>query len=172
MCICGYECPADLFFRFAGYFPLLMRSFLYIPSCVIQLFPMSSRNRDCRLFLTSQALRERLTKYNLSVGKVLYVSFPEMFHCSVISFFQTLRKKSQYLQFFWSVFSRILTVHGEIYGKKFRISPYSLRMRENTEQKNSEYGQFSRSENNTHKIISHRWPLPIPFAHITKSDVF
>ena len=59
MCICGYECPADLFFQFAGYFPLLMRSFLYIPFCVIQLLPMSSRNRDCRLFLTKPLLIHR-----------------------------------------------------------------------------------------------------------------
>ena len=40
---------------------------------------------------------------------------------------------------FWSVFSRIWTEYREI----LRISPYSVRMRENTGQKNSEYGNFT-----------------------------
>ena len=42
---------------------------------------------------------------------------------------------------FWFVFSRIRTECGEI----LPISPYSVRMRENTDQKNSKYGHFSRS---------------------------
>ena len=41
----------------------------------------------------------------------------------------------------YSVFSRIQTENGEI----LRISPYSVRMRENTDQKNSEYGHHSGS---------------------------
>ena len=52
-------------------------------------------------------------------------------------------KKCPYLNFFWSVFFRIWTEYGEIPN----ISPYSVRMRENTDQKNSECGQFSRSDN-------------------------
>ena len=47
-----------------------------------------------------------------------------------------------YLELFGSAFARIRTE----YGKKLRISPYSVRMRENTDQNNSEYGHFSRSE--------------------------
>ena len=53
----------------------------------------------------------------------------------------SLRKKCPYSEFFWSVFSRIWTEYGEIRS----ISPYSVRMRENTDQNNSEYGHFSRS---------------------------
>ena len=41
----------------------------------------------------------------------------------------------------WSVFSRIWTEYGEIRN----ISPFSVRMRENTHQNNSKYGHFSRS---------------------------
>ena len=37
----------------------------------------------------------------------------------------------QIRSFFWSIFSRIRTVYGEI----LRISPYSVRIRENTDQK-------------------------------------
>ena len=49
----------------------------------------------------------------------------------------TLRKKYPYSELFWSVFCRIWTEYGEI--------PYSVRMRENTDQNNSEYKHFSRS---------------------------
>ena len=55
----------------------------------------------------------------------------ELCHCA----------KCPYSEFFWSVFSRIRTEYAEI----LRISPYSARMRENTDQKNFEYGHFSRS---------------------------
>ena len=48
-----------------------------------------------------------------------------------------------YSESFWSIFSRIRTEYGEI----LCISPYSVRMQENTDQKNSEYGHFSRSDN-------------------------
>ena len=51
----------------------------------------------------------------------------------------TLRKKCPYSELFWSVFFRIWAEYGEI----LRISPYSVRMRENTDQNNSEYGHFT-----------------------------
>ena len=59
----------------------------------------------------------------------------------------TLLKKCPHSEFFWSVFSHLRTVYGET----LCISPYSAWMRENTDQKNSEYGHFSHSfmcENN------------------------
>ena len=52
----------------------------------------------------------------------------------------SLRKKCPYSELFWSVFSRIQTEYGEI----LRISSYSVRMRENADHDNSEYGHFSR----------------------------
>ena len=52
---------------------------------------------------------------------------------------KTPREKCPYLVFFWSVFSGISTKYREI----LCISPYSLQMRENTDQKNTEYGHFS-----------------------------
>ena len=52
-----------------------------------------------------------------------------------------LRKKSPYSEFFWSVFSCIRTEYGEIRS----IFPYSVRMQENTDQKNSENRYFLRS---------------------------
>ena len=53
----------------------------------------------------------------------------------------TLRKKCPYLEFFQSVFSRIRTKYRDLRSKFL----YSVRMRENTDQKNSEYGHFLRS---------------------------
>ena len=50
-----------------------------------------------------------------------------------------LRKRRPYLELFWPVFSRIRTDY-------LCISPYSVRMRENTDQNNSECGHFSRSD--------------------------
>ena len=49
-----------------------------------------------------------------------------------------MREKCPYLELFWSLFSCIRIEYGEI----LRISPYSVQMRENTDQKNSEYGHF------------------------------
>ena len=58
----------------------------------------------------------------------------------------TLREKCLYTELFWSVFSHIRSEYGEIRS----ISPYSVRMRENTDQNNSEYGQFLRSVTLSH----------------------
>ena len=50
-------------------------------------------------------------------------------------------KNCPYLEFFQSVFSRIRSEYGDVYSKFL----CSFQMRENTDQKNSEYGHFSRS---------------------------
>ena len=52
---------------------------------------------------------------------------------------KVLCENSPYSELFWPVFSRILTECGEIP----RISPYSIQMREITDQNNSKYGHFS-----------------------------
>ena len=46
-------------------------------------------------------------------------------------------EKGSYSELFWSVFSRIWTEYRAL---------YSVRMRENTDQNNSEYGHFLRSD--------------------------
>ena len=50
----------------------------------------------------------------------------------------TLREKCPYSEFLWSAFSHIRVEYGET----LRISPFSVRMRENTDQKNFKYGHF------------------------------
>ena len=70
-------------------------------------------------------------------------------HKKVWFFFKTyrkskhlkLRKKSPYSELLWSVFSRIWTEYREI----LFISPYSVWMRQNKDQNNSEQGHFLRS---------------------------
>ena len=51
----------------------------------------------------------------------------------------SLREKCPYSEFFWSVFSRIRIE----YEKDSVFSLFSVQMRENADQKNSEYGHFS-----------------------------
>ena len=51
--------------------------------------------------------------------------------------------KCPYSELFSSAFSRICTKYGEI----LRVSPYSVRMRQNADQNNSEYGNVLRSLN-------------------------
>ena len=53
-----------------------------------------------------------------------------------------LREKRPFSELFWYLFFRIRTEYGEILG----ISPYTVRMRENTDQNNSGYGHFLRSD--------------------------
>ena len=62
----------------------------------------------------------------------------------------TLREVCPYSEFLWSVFSRIRIEYEEI----LCISPYSVRMRENADQKNSKYGHFSHSERSQHWLMS------------------
>ena len=56
-------------------------------------------------------------------------------------FWISLRKKCPYSVLFWSAFFHIWTEYGEIQS----ISPYSVQMRWDADQYNSEYGHFSRS---------------------------
>ena len=71
---------------------------------------------------------------------------------------KTLHEKCPYLELFWSVFYGIRTECEEI----LRISPYSVQMRENADQNNSEYGHFLRSQSYTLFIrLPEINPLPI-----------
>ena len=54
----------------------------------------------------------------------------------------SLLEKCPFSEFYWSVFSRIRTECGKI----LHISPYSVQLRENKDQKNSEYGHFLRCD--------------------------
>ena len=62
------------------------------------------------------------------------ISYPKWF----LTITKSLREKCSYSELSWSTFSRIRTK----YGKILSISPYSVRMRENADQNNSEYGHF------------------------------
>ena len=76
--------------------------------------------------------------------KRLFCNLRKFLYCTLIiqllklSWFsgRTLCRKCPYSKLFWSVPSHIRI-----------ISPYSVRMRENTDQDNSEYGHLSRSDN-------------------------
>ena len=57
---------------------------------------------------------------------------------------RSLSEKCPYSDLFWSAFSHIRTEYGEIR----RISRYSVRMWENTDQNNAEYVHILRSGHN------------------------
>ena len=65
----------------------------------------------------------------------------------------SLREKRPYSEFFWPPVSRIRTKYGETP----RISQYSVRMRENTDQKNFEYGHFSCSTYKYENLLVKGW---------------
>ena len=77
----------------------------------------------------------------------------------------TLRKKYPYSEFFWSVFSRMQTEYEDL----LRKSPYSGRMRENTDQKNSEYRHFSVWERATMAPAENMVYSPTSIKHSAKT---
>ena len=60
----------------------------------------------------------------------------------VLQFPKSLRKKCPHSEFFWSGFSPILTEYVDLHCKY----SYSVQIRENTDQKNLNYGPFLHSE--------------------------
>ena len=66
---------------------------------------------------------------------------PRLFGLVVLLLSFPLRKKSPYSELFWSVFSCIRTKYGDIHS----IPPNSVRVREYTNQNNSEKGHILRS---------------------------
>ena len=82
----------------------------------------------------------------------------------------SLRNKGPYSELFLSVFSRIRNEYGEIP----RISSYSVRMLENTDQNKSEYGHFLRSVCFFKNILAESYPdlskhRVLPEIHIDNS---
>ena len=104
-----------------------------------------SVNSPAHLELALVIISESLLILNVFSFKIILSTFLNVGRACFIKRlieWDTLRRECPYLEFFWSVFSRIRTEYGEIQS----ISPYSVQMQENTDQKNSEYGQFSRSD--------------------------
>ena len=87
--------------------------------------------------LTLEGLNILDSKKLLGTNQILPKFMLQLIFCVSLS----LHGKCPQSEFFWSLFSRIRTKYGEILPN----SPYSVQMRENTDQKNSEYGHFSRS---------------------------
>ena len=98
--------------------------------------------------------------YLKTVDIETYKNLPSSYHLSNIdSTKTTLRENCSYSELFWSVFFRIRTEYGEIWS----ICPYSVRMRENTDQNNSEYEHFSSCD--TERFF------PLSFHFLTRSSL-
>ena len=77
------------------------------------------------------------------------------------------RKKCPHLELFWSVFSRTRNEYSVLC-----ISPYLVRMRENTDQNNSEYGHYSRSESERHLIDILYFDFDLDTRFFTRKQFF
>ena len=84
----------------------------------------------CWLFIS---LSRRFLPYNQPLD-FIYLEYDDTF---------ALREKRPYSELFWSAFSRIQNEYGEILS----ISLFSVRLRENVDQNNYEYGHSLRSAN-------------------------
>ena len=145
-------------------------------------------------FLRTPNLRNICKRLLLSISMI----HPSMFYCTKVCLVaglnmvftalteaylvpcQSLRGKCPYPEFFWQVFSRIWNEYGKIWS----ISPYSLRMQENTDRKISEYGHFLRSKSymmelfckNNERLITNNYfckknPYHICFIYICATAV-
>ena len=99
-------------------------------------------------------------------GKKLKQQQPKL-NLSFISCYEkhTLGEKCPYLALFWFAFSHIWTEYGEIRS----ISPYSVQMRENTDQKHSDYGHFSRSDNHDQALKFQPFLQNVPILNPLKT---
>ena len=77
----------------------------------------------------------------LSFSEII-ISFPNFL---ILKWFANYVKNVQIRSFFWSVFSRIWTGNGDLLGN----SPYSVRIRENLDQKISVFGHFHTVSNSS-----------------------
>ena len=80
----------------------------------------------------------------------------------IMVYWLALRKNCPYSELFWSTFPHIRTEYGEIWS----IYLYSIRMRENADQYNSEYGRFSSSGKDYGKNV------PVKFSYFCFQDNF
>ena len=127
------------------------------------MLPFSSRFTQCRLVIEN-VLIKGITNFGEFFENNSKEPHPKYF-IGKLNFIKSKPgvKIVQIRSFFWSVFFHIRT--------EYCISPYSVQMRENTDQKNSVFGYFSRSggkakkgtwlvlveQNNSKIVINLRW---------------
>ena len=93
----------------------------------------------------------QLTIYEFQVTRLL-LKLRVTFCTRVTSY--SLLEKCSYLEFFWYVFSHIWT-------------DYTVRIRENTDLKNSKWGHFSCSDYLLHKLGFNFYVLVTSYARVT-----
>ena len=96
-------------------------------------------NKTLRLnnLKTTTAMNAKISVFVICVEAIIYLLLYNLHGCT----FKIPLQIKCHSEFFWSVFSHIRAE----YGKIFRICPYSVQIRENADQKISEYGHFLRS---------------------------
>ena len=134
---------------------------------------------EIRPFALSPTIMQIKEPFGL-ITKVLIRSFWKIMHISLRKLSwrtPALREKCPYSKFFWSLFFCMRTEYGEIRS----VSPYSVRMPQNTDHRNSEYGYFSRSVDhvifqtpvssaNSRFILRHFWTYRYRFENLPISS--
>ena len=120
------------FYR-SGIYIVINSNFIKCILYIVLVFRWPGKNFSISEFylLPTESFLVARTIYNT----MLFSIFTILYNSTII-----LRKKCPYSELFWFAFSRIWTEFARI----LRISPYSVRMRENADQNNSKYGYFSR----------------------------
>ena len=102
----------------------------------------------------SVELEQKFRSYLERKQSSVYATISQVVKPLKVSEKYSLCEKWPCSEFFWSVFSSILTEYGEVRS----ISPYSVQMRENTDQKNSKYGLPLRIYSKCGKIRTRKTP--------------
>ena len=122
----------------------LSLNFLVYFAEISSFFPMKTNKRKdmkCRKYVKEFLHRFDLAnEKNLSIFVGIFVRIVKVTHfAQVINFLRKApHKKCPHSELFWSAFSCIRTEYREMQN----FSPYSVQMRETTDQNNSKYGHF------------------------------
>ena len=103
-------------------------------SFVLTLVSVLSLSLPSRFFSISSCYQRGMQRQLLSINLCFFFFFQQLLYLP-------LGEKCPYSKSFWSVFYPIWTEYGQI----LHISPYSVRMRENADHSNLEYGHILRS---------------------------
>ena len=108
-----------IFKNICFYRALALDAFVSLSHCLLFIFKWPQNNLKIKSFRNFAAINLLFDEFD----EILKIDHNDADHCV-----KSVRRRS----FFWSVFSHIRTKYGEI----LRNTPYSVRMRENTDQKN------------------------------------
>ena len=117
--------------------------FFSLNACQVPVFSLDTCQVRQNIYSSKAANCRKVFYRNVLMCSMLVFDIPSM---------NTRREKCPYSELYWSIFSRIRTKYREILS----IFPYLVRMRENTDENNSEYRHFLHCDT---EAVAQRWSL-------------